>query len=52
MRLKFAIADRKNAKAEKGWFGGLFGGPLTLELMIAKFFEPRTAEFIEPLHGN
>jgi hypothetical protein len=28
----------------------LTSNPLTLELM--KFLEPRTSDFIEPLHGN
>jgi len=32
--------------------GGYFGGQLTPELMIAKFLEPRTSDFIKPLHGN
>jgi len=27
-------------------------GRLMLELLIAKFLEPRTPDFTEPLHGN
>jgi hypothetical protein len=41
---------RGSKKAEKGRC--LLGGQPTLELMIAKFLEARTSDFIEPLHGN
>ena len=39
-------------KAKKLELTAYFGGQPTLELMIAKFLEARTSDFIEPLHGN
>ena len=39
-------------KAKKFELTAYFGSQPTLELMIAKFLEARTSDFVEPLHGN
>jgi hypothetical protein len=46
------LACETAQKAKKFELTAYFGGQPTLELMIAKFLEARTPDFIEPLHGN
>ena len=46
------LACETAQKAKKLELTAYFGGQPTLELVIAKFLEARTSDFIEPLHGN
>jgi len=49
--LRNSLRARKKGR-KKIAVGGLLGAQPTLELMIAKFVEARTSDFVEPLHGN
>ncbi len=49
--LRNSLRARKKGR-KKVAVGGLLGAQPTLELMIAKFVEARTSDFVEPLHGN
>jgi hypothetical protein len=46
--MKFSANKRRKGSR----LAALFAGQPTMELMIAKFLDARTSDFIEPLHGN